>query len=213
MIPDDLKGQCIERMNPYDCEGFVEGEGPMNPLLMLIGEAPGVTEIETGIPFNGRSGEYLTQFLHYLGFKRSDVFITSTVRSRPFKMIETTDKSGNVVIKRPNRAPTKKEQLAHAPLLDYQIEKVNPEIIMTVGNIAYKRLTGETRRLSHIHGQIKERKILRLSSDETFVLSDRIYTIFPTYHPASIFYNRKLLEDIYRDLDHLKRYIMEKDLY
>ncbi len=33
---------------------------------------------------------------------------------------------------------------------------------------------------------------------------------FPTFHPASIFYNRSLLELIYEDLEKLKQYVIKK---
>lgn len=210
LIPEDLKAACMEQIKPYNCEGFIAGDGPLNPLLMFVGEAPGMTEIETGIPFNGKAGEYLDQFFDYLGCHRSEVFITSTVRSRPFKIIEKTDKSGNRIIKKPNRTPTKKEQIAHAPLLDYQIDHVKPEIIVTLGKIAYQRLTGDNRSLSHVHGDLQRRQIQRLTNEDTFVLSNQTYTVFPTYHPASVFYNRKLLEKIYQDLDSLKAFIHNK---
>ncbi len=42
-----------------------------------------------------------------------------------------------------------------------------------------------------------------------FTWSEKEYHIFPIFHPASIFYNRSLLELIYEDLDKLEKYVLK----
>ena len=47
---------------------------------MLVGEAPGETEIHNGIPFSGRAGKHLMEFLERIHVAREEVYITSAVR-------------------------------------------------------------------------------------------------------------------------------------
>jgi uracil-DNA glycosylase family 4 len=206
MYPEWLVEQCMERIKPYACEGFVWGSGPKDPVFMLVGEAPGATEIEKGEPFTGRAGEMLNTFLEYLGVKREDIYITSAVRSRPYKIVTKTDATGNIIYKKLNRTPNEKEILAHAPLLDYQIKTVQPKLIVTVGNIALQRLLGKQYKVSDVHGNLFHSPIRKLKDMESniYTLTHEQYRVFPTFHPASVFYNQKLLADIYTDLDALR---------
>ena len=49
---------------------LVFGEGPQNPKLMLIGEAPGEQESLQGRPFVGKAGKNLDHFLELAGLAR-----------------------------------------------------------------------------------------------------------------------------------------------
>jgi uracil-DNA glycosylase len=206
VIPETLVDLCKKRMEPYDCEGFVYGRGPMNPIIMIVGEAPGETEIYNGMPFSGRAGKVLDQFFHYLGVEREDIYFTSAVRSRPYKIVQKKSRDNEIIEKKYNRAPTLKEQLAHAPILDYEMQHINPKQIVTVGNIGLQRLVGKEYTISEAHGKLITSRVRRLSDLETnkWTWSNEKYHIFPTYHPASIFYNRSLEKEIYQDLDSLK---------
>jgi uracil-DNA glycosylase len=207
VIPETLVDLCKKRMQPYACEGFVYGRGPMCPAIMIVGEAPGETEIHNGMPFSGRAGKVLDQFFHYVGVGREDIYFTSTVRSRPYKIVQKKSRDDELIEKKYNRAPTLKEQFAHAPILDYELEHVKPKQLVTLGNIGLQRLLGRNYTISEVHGRLihsKVRKLKDLDSNE-WTCSEQTYSIFPTYHPASIFYNRSLEKDIYKDLDHLKK--------
>ncbi|MBN6189368.1 uracil-DNA glycosylase [Aneurinibacillus sp. BA2021] len=206
MDRERLIEQCMKRIEPYACEGFVWGKGAENPVFMLVGEAPGATEIERGEPFTGRAGAVLDEFLAYLGVRREEIFITSAVRSRPYKFETRTSPDGHVIRRKANRTPNQKEILAHAPLLDYQIRTIEPKLIVTLGNIALQRLLGRQETISAVHGTLFHTPILMLDSMEatTYSYTDRRYNVFPTYHPASIFYNHTLRPRIYEDLAALR---------
>lgn len=212
MFPEHLKKLGLERIEPYQTEGFVPGKGPKNPRIMIIGEAPGRNEVIQGEPFIGRAGDKLSEFMEYVGLAREDLYITSVVRSRPYKIEQKTDKEGNPIKKTPNRTPNQKEILAHAPLLDYQIQQMNPSIIVTLGNIALKRLLGKQYKISEVHGTKIESPILELRNleDTQYEWSEKVYHVFPLFHPAAIFYNGGLINEIYKDLDNLKK-IMSED--
>lgn len=202
-IPEELAELGKKQIEPYPVEGFVYGSGPEYPKLLLVGEAPGETEIGNGIPFSGRAGNELMKFLEMAGVKREEVYITSAVRSRPYKWGEKKGPDGTTVKRKYNRAPTSGEIIAHAPLLDYEIEHVHAPIIVTLGNIGLKRLVGKDKKVSDLHGELLVQPVLRLKDDQ-FEWTEQEYRIFPTFHPASIFYNRRLLQLIHDDMEKLR---------
>ena len=199
-----------ERNKDFPVEGFLTGAGPIHPRFMMIGEAPGEVESLNGIPFTGRAGKELMKFFEFLEVTREEVFINIAFRRRPFREKEILDKkTGEHMMRKYNRTPTKKEIMAHAPLLDFEIKRVNPPIILTIGNIGLQRIIGGQSKITQVHGQLYEGPILELTSKAATVFSwtEKHYRVFPTFHPASIFYNRKLLELIYQDLALFKEYI------
>ncbi|PEB52733.1 uracil-DNA glycosylase [Bacillus pseudomycoides] len=207
--PDSLVQHVKERSTNYALEGFLCGQGPKNPKLMLVGEAPGETEIHNGIPFSGSAGKQLMTFLEHIDITRQEVYITSAVRSRPYTWREKRERNGQVSQKKYNRTPTQKEILAHAPLLDYELEQIQAPVIVTLGNIALKRLVGRDKKITDVHGELLQQPVQKLKNHQgtEFVWTEKVYNIFPTFHPASIFYNRSLLEFIYDDLEKLRKYI------
>jgi DNA polymerase len=106
---------------------------------MLVGEAPGVKEDETGRPFVGRSGKLLVSMLEELGLTREDVFITSILKSRPPK----------------NRTPNKFEVNVCRPYLERQIELIKPRIVVLLGGVAISSLIGPLK-VSESHGRFYE---------------------------------------------------------
>lgn len=102
------------------------GQGPRRSEVMIVGEAPGQREDDTGKPFVGRSGKLLEDVLTEYGFDREDVFITNAVSCRP----------------RDNRTPSKGEIKACKTWLDYQIATVKPKFVLLLGNTPLMSITG-----------------------------------------------------------------------
>jgi DNA polymerase len=102
----------------------VVGEGPLNAKVMLVGQNPGADEDETGRPFVGRAGKYLTKTLAEYGIKREDVFITNIVK-------HTSPE---------NRKPFPDEVAACVPYLITQISIIKPKIIVLLGASAKETL-------------------------------------------------------------------------
>lgn len=189
-ISEKLAELGMQRIEGFPVEGFVWGSGPENPAIMLVGEAPGENELETGIPFTGRAGKELMASLESVGLAREDVYITSAVRSRPYKWGTKKKRNGETIERKYNRAPTKKEIIAHAPILDTEIQHVQPPIIVTLGNIGLQRLVGSKAKVTELHGVLMETPILYWNEEEAcFKETAEVYHIFPTFHPASVFYN------------------------
>ncbi len=118
----------------------VFGEGPKDADIMLIGEAPGENEDETGKPFVGRSGRLLTDIITEAGMDRDHIYITSIVKCRPEN----------------NRIPRKGEYTTCIHLyLSKQIELINPKVIGLLGNSAIYALIGQ-KSVTKIHGNTYE---------------------------------------------------------
>lgn len=192
--PDELVKEALRRMDGKPVEGFVAGQGPLHPELMLIGEAPGKTEVENHIPFSGQAGKELMASLALAGLSREDVYITSAVRSRPYRTVQRINKRTNQTeTTYPNRTPTASEVFAHAPILDYELMHVQPKLIATLGNIGLQRLLGKNYTVTKNHGELYEGPVMRLNGQkDAYVWSKENYRIIPLFHPAAIFYNRSL---------------------
>ena len=189
-IPESIAQLGKDRIEGYPVEGFVYGEGPKNPELMLIGEAPGEFELVDGIPFIGRAGKELMKSLATIGLSREDVYISSAVRSRPYRWGTKRERDGTLTERKYNRPPTQKEILAHAPVLDYELLTVKPKLIVTLGNVGLQRLLGRDSKVTELHGQLLVRPVqyLKELDDTKFNWTSEKFMIVPTFHPASIFY-------------------------
>jgi len=105
---------------------------------MLIGEAPGEREDETGFPFVGRAGDLLTESLLEMKITRSEVYIANCVKCRPPE----------------NRQPEDDEVLACRPFLEMQILSIQPKIIVAFGKYAAQWLLGEIPSISKVRGRV-----------------------------------------------------------
>ena len=147
------------------------------------------------------------QSLASVGLSRDDVYITSAVRSRPYKWGTKRKRNGETEERKYNRAPSKAQIIAHAQILDAEIRDINPPLIVTLGNVGLQRLVGSQAKVTALHGILMETPILRWVEEEgRFVESEEIYHIFPTFHPASVFYNppvRALKEGDWRKIGDL----------
>lgn len=119
-------------------QNAVVGRGNLQASIMIIGEAPGQNEDETGLPFVGRAGQLLEKILASAKFdSEQDVYIANINKCRP---------PGN-------RNPTTEEIKACKPYLLEQIRLVDPKIILLTGATALKGLLAEKRAISKIRGQ------------------------------------------------------------
>lgn len=118
----------------------VPGEGNPNADFMVVGEAPGATEDETGKPFVGRAGQLLTQILEAIQLKRDDVFICNVLKHRP---------PGN-------RNPEPDEVKACSPYLIRQIELIKPKVILALGTFSAQTLLDTKTPIGKLRGQVHE---------------------------------------------------------
>ncbi|MFN3386340.1 MAG: uracil-DNA glycosylase family protein [Candidatus Thermochlorobacter sp.] len=119
-------------------KNYVFGEGNEHAKVMLIGEAPGADEDETGRPFVGRSGELLNKILAAIKFTREEVYIANIIKSRPPN----------------NRSPEPDEIQACLPYLIRQIELIRPKIILALGKVAANTLLGNSQAMNAMRGKV-----------------------------------------------------------
>lgn len=93
-------------------------DGNPQAKVMFVGEAPGREEDIEGLPFVGRSGKLLDRMMAAIGLDRSNVYIANVIPWRP---------PGN-------RTPTPQETQICLPFIQRQIELVNPDVLVTLGN-------------------------------------------------------------------------------
>jgi len=116
----------------------VPGEGHPHAEIMFIGEGPGFHEDQSGRPFVGNAGQFLTEMLEGIGLQREDVFIANVIKCRP---------PGN-------RDPEPGEIEACNDYLDRQIDLIDPRVIVTLGRYSMARWFPDAR-ISKIHGSPK----------------------------------------------------------
>lgn len=205
ILPTELLNLAQQRAVGFPVEGFIRGEGPEKPKALLIGEAPGAVEVTAveDTPFSGRAGIELMRFLSTAGLSRENTYITSVFHSRPFKdRLKLNKRTGVEEMRRYNRKPNRKEVLAHAPLTDYEIEHIDAPLIILLGTSAIERVLGKDAAVKDLHGKVLSTSVQYLANleDTTYQWTEREYSVLCTYHPASIFYNRQLEEDIHGDM-------------
>jgi len=163
----------------------VIGQGDHNAKIMFIGEAPGLNEDKTGVPFCGQSGNILTELLNSIGLQRENVYICNILKCRP---------PGN-------RNPQADEIKACVSYLESQIETIKPKIIGALGNYAVSHilkqynLDDQIQGISKIRGKIFEARA-----------SFGKIRIIPLYHPAVVVYNANMKDILKKDFKILKKY-------
>ena len=97
---------------------LVFADGNPQARIMFVGEAPGREEDIEGLPFVGRSGKLLDRMIAAIGLDRGNAYIANVIPWRP---------PGN-------RTPTPQETQICLPFIQRQIELVNPDVLVTLGN-------------------------------------------------------------------------------
>lgn len=181
----------------YGDEPLVYGSGPVPCPIMMIGEAPGAKEIESGTPFSGQAGGHLEGFLASLGLPRSAVYISNVCKFRPVRVREGRRRTVS------NRTPTAAEIRAAVPLLSEEIACVDPRILITLGNTPLQAVTGDSAlRVGSVHGAC-------LAPADPLL---RGRCLFPLYHPASLIYNPGLRQRYDADIEQLRETLREMGL-
>jgi len=122
------------------------GSGGPEARIMLIGQAPGVTEGQVKRPFNAGSGKRLFQWLGEAGWDedefRARAYMTAVTKCYP-------GPSGNG---KGDRVATPFEQALCRPWLEQEIRLVNPRLMLLVGGLAIKLLYPSNVRLDELIG-------------------------------------------------------------
>ncbi len=138
----------------------VFGEGnPQSPLL-FVGEGPGEQEDRTGKPFVGPAGQLLDKMLAAVQLDRTKVYIANVIKCRP---------PGN-------RDPHSEELEACQPIFESQLARIQPKILITLGNVPTRALLGpDTPGITKIRGVYRDFR--------------PGITLVPWYHPSYLLRN------------------------
>ncbi len=117
----------------------VPGAFPAGARLLVLGEAPGAQEDESGLPFVGRSGQLLDALLAEVGADRADVGVLNTVKCRP---------PGN-------RPPTRAESATCRGWTSRQLELAAPTVVVALGLSAARWFLGPGT-LASLRGRLHE---------------------------------------------------------
>jgi DNA polymerase len=174
-VPDSLEGLAAFLKDCTRCplserrKNVVFGEGSSTARLLFVGEGPGAEEDRTGRPFVGQAGRLLDGMIVALGLNRRDVYIANVVKCRPPR----------------NRDPEAGEMAMCSPFLERQIDLIKPAVIIALGRIAARYLTGSDRSMGALRGRWSQYHGISL---------------MPTYHPAYLLRSplekRKVWEDL-----------------
>lgn len=156
---------------------------------MLVGQAPGKSEIEDRRAFAGRAGRTLFKWLERAGLDeasfRREVYIAAVTRCYP-----GPSSSG-----RGDRVPSPEEQARCAPWLEAELDLIRPALIIPVGRLAIERFL-TTEPLDRLVGRVHSARV-----------RGREVALIPLPHPSgasswvNAAANRRLLD---RALDHLR---------
>ena len=136
---------------------LVFADGNPQARIMLVGEAPGRDEDIEGLPFVGRSGKLLDRMIGAIGLDRSKVYIANVIPWRP---------PGN-------RTPTPQETQICLPFIRRQIELVDPDVLVTLGNPSTQAILGTTEGIMRTRGKWRD-----------YDTGKRTIRAIATFHPA-----------------------------
>lgn len=168
---DDLKAKIVAENVCPELAGqatqLVFGDGSIDADIVFVGEAPGKNEDLQGKPFVGAAGKFLSEMLETIGLERQDVYITNIVKYRP---------PGN-------RDPLPEEKAAFLPILQAQLDIIQPKLVVTLGRHSMNCLLPDLQ-ISKVHGEPKR-------------YQDRV--ILPLFHPAAALYNGGMRQTLIDD--------------
>jgi len=150
------------------------GQGNPHAKVMFIDGSPSMIEDESADSFSGRSGSSLEKMItHVLGLKIHDVYLTHVLKCKPSHQHKILDS----------------ELSSCKPYLFKQIELVNPDIIVTLGELAYSSLIKDESSFENARGQ-------KIPYENK--------TLVPLYHPSHLLRNPSLKKCTMDDLINIK---------
>jgi uracil-DNA glycosylase len=135
---------CLDKGHEITPRAIFTGQASAE--AMVIGQAPGVTEVDAGRPFNASSGRRLFQWLAEAGWEEDDF------RSRHYMTAVTKCFPGKSASGRGDRVPSKGEQAYCRPFLLGEVRWVKPRLIIPVGGLAIRLFFPASAKLRDVIG-------------------------------------------------------------
>lgn len=156
----------------------VVGEGPADADVLVVVDAPGYHDDRTGRLLTGAPGALLDEALELAGRRREEVRLTSVVKCRPPA----------------GRSAFPDEVEACEGWLFRELALVQPRILVTLGSLSLRLVTGRNERLGDVHGTLLHAHV-----------QGRDVGVWPLYHPAAAGQAARLVEELRADARALGR--------
>ena len=176
----------IDNCNLKDnSQNLVLGDGNINSLIMLIGEAPGIEEDKSGTTFKGEIGQLLDKMLLAIKIKKQNIYCTYAIN---FRLPE-------------DRKPTSQEIKRYSVFLKEHISIINPKIIILMGSSAMEAVTGINTKISSERGKWKET-----------ILKNKTYPVMISFNPSYLIRFPENKKYSWEDLKKIKKKIDEMNI-
>ena len=164
---------------------LVFADGNPSAGLVLVGEAPGAEEDVAGRPFVGEAGQFLDRMFASVGLTRADMLVTNLIPWRP---------PGN-------RPPTEAEVQTCLPFLWRHLTLLRPRVVVTLGALPARALTGRDDGIRKLRGRWMELAIPGLP------------TSVPTLcmlHPAYVLRTQGAKREAWQDIVALRKALVSQ---
>ncbi len=176
----------IENCNlKNNSKNLILGHGSVNSPVMLIGEAPGEEEDQSGLAFRGDVGELLKKMLLAIKIKLENTYATYSVNFRPPE----------------DRKPNTQEIKRYSIFLKEHISIINPKILILMGSTAMEAVTGLSNKISNERGNWKE-----------IILKNKTYPIMITFSPSYLIRFPENKKYSWEDLKKIRQKIKDLNL-
>ncbi|MDA8537955.1 uracil-DNA glycosylase [Candidatus Pelagibacter bacterium] len=188
---DELDKLKIEISAIEDCalknnsNKIILGDGNINSPIMIIGEAPGAEEEETGKPFMGQTGDLLKKMLIAINIEKENIYSSYAVNFRPPE----------------DRKPSSNEIKRYSKFLQKHVSIIDPEIIILMGSSAMQSITGLNNKISVERGKWRD-----------IIIKNTNYKIIITFNPSYLLRAPENKKHSWEDLKKIKQKITDLHL-
>lgn len=169
--PEDLARVNRALKKKFQDKKLIFGIGSVPAKVVFVSEMPGPDEERDARPLSGQNEKLLSQIMKAIGLTKKHIYITNVVKYFPN-----------------GKMPTPKEIKSHATFLKEELKTINPQIVVTLGNVALNGI-GLRQPLDNVHG-----RIFNFGS----------YELIPTFHPNAVAKDPQIKAKIESDLAQLK---------
>lgn len=186
---------------------IVVDRGNPQSKIMIISERPGENEDKTGIAFVGRAGELLDKIFAAIGLDTNkDLLIVNVVKCLP-----PTE-----------RAPQSNEAEACRPYFEKQIALVQPKIILLLGAVAFKYVSGQGS--TSLIREANSKNLRSINEPRDFSMEEEAGKFFTLpqfrgiqfmvlYHPAFLLRDPSKKKPMWLHVQRLKEFLEKEGLF
>ena len=173
---------CILKSNS---KNLVMGVGDINSPIMIIGEAPGIEEDNSGLPFQGEVGKLLNKMLLAINIDKEKVYSTYSINFRPPE----------------DRKPSSQEIRRYSSFLIEHSSIINPKIRILMGSTAMECLTGINGKISDERGKWKE-----------IIIKDKTFPVMITFSASYLMRYPNNKKYSWEDLKKIRKKIQDLNI-